>query len=117
MKLSFLLTRLRKKEKILLQQTMILPGKKNRIFKPGNECCIIRTNRKCFCTKSQGGGGSPVIRGFEANKVLIVIDGVRMNNAIFCGGHLQNVITIDNAALDKVEVLFGPASVFLEVMR
>ncbi len=61
--------------------------------------------------KSQGGGGSPVIRGFEANKVLLVIDGVRLNNAIFRGGHLQNVITMDNAILDKTEVLFGPASV------
>ena len=26
--------------------------------------------------KTQGGGGSPVIRGFEANRVLIVVDGV-----------------------------------------
>ena len=33
--------------------------------------------------KSQSGGGSPLIRGFEANRVLLVIDGVRMNNAIY----------------------------------
>ena len=33
--------------------------------------------------KSQGGGGSPVLRGFEANRVLLVVDGVRMNNAIY----------------------------------
>ena len=38
--------------------------------------------------KSQGGGGSPIIRGFEANRVLIVVDGVRMNNAIYRSGHL-----------------------------
>ena len=61
--------------------------------------------------KSQAGGGSPVIRGFEANKVLLVIDGVRMNNAIYRSGHLQNVITIDQSLLDKVEIVFGPGSV------
>ncbi len=96
---------------------MILPRKKIEFLNQVTSAALLEQTGNVFVQKSQGGGGSPVIRGFEANKVLIVIDGVRMNNAIFCGGHLQNVITIDNAALDKVEVLFGPASVFLEVMR
>jgi hemoglobin/transferrin/lactoferrin receptor protein len=60
--------------------------------------------------KSQQGGGSPIIRGFETNRVLIVVDGVRMNNAIYRGGHLQNVMTLDNSILDRVEVAFGPSS-------
>lgn len=60
--------------------------------------------------KSQAGGGSPVIRGFEANKVLMVVDGVRMNNAIYRGGHLQNVITVDQSLLDRMEILFGSGS-------
>ena len=33
--------------------------------------------------KSQFGGGSPVLRGMEANRVLLVVDGIRMNNAIY----------------------------------
>ena len=61
--------------------------------------------------KSQMGGGSPVIRGFEANKVLLVVDGVRMNNAIYRSGHLQNVITIDHSVLERTEIVFGPSSV------
>ena len=61
--------------------------------------------------KSQAGGGSPIIRGFEANRVLLVVDGVRMNNAIYRGGHLQDVITIDNAMLDRTEIIYGPSSV------
>ena len=61
--------------------------------------------------KSQGGGGSPVIRGFEANRVLLVVDGVRMNNAIYRSGHLQNAITISPNALERTEILFGPSSV------
>ena len=61
--------------------------------------------------KSQMGGGSPVIRGFEANKVLLVVDGVRMNNAIYRSGHLQNVITVDHSVLERTEIIFGPSSV------
>lgn len=61
--------------------------------------------------KSQGGGGSPVLRGFEANKVLLVCDGVRMNNAIYRGGHLQNALTIDALGIERMEILFGPSSV------
>jgi hemoglobin/transferrin/lactoferrin receptor protein len=60
--------------------------------------------------KSQQGGGSPMLRGFEASRVLLVIDGVRMNNAIYRAGHLQNVITMDNTVLDRMEILFGPSS-------
>jgi hemoglobin/transferrin/lactoferrin receptor protein len=63
-----------------------------------------------FVQKSQMGGGSPVIRGFEANKVLLVVDGVRMNNAIYRNGHLQNSISIDQAILERTELIFGPNS-------
>ncbi len=61
--------------------------------------------------KTQFGGGSPVLRGMEANRILLVVDGVRMNNAIYRKGHLQNSITVAPGMLDKTEVLFGPSSV------
>ncbi|MGB0883444.1 MAG: TonB-dependent receptor plug domain-containing protein [Flavobacteriales bacterium] len=61
--------------------------------------------------KSQAGGGSPNIRGNEANRVLLMIDGIRMNNAIYRGGHLQNSLTIDPSILANSEILFGPSSV------
>jgi len=61
--------------------------------------------------RSQLGGGSPNIRGFEANKVLLVLDGVRLNNAIYRSGHLQNIITIDEFILEDIEIVFGPSSV------
>lgn len=63
-----------------------------------------------FVQKSQQGGSSPVIRGFEASRVLLVIDGVRMNNLIYRSGHLQNAITVDQNMLESMEVLYGPAS-------
>jgi hemoglobin/transferrin/lactoferrin receptor protein len=60
--------------------------------------------------KSQQGGGSPQLRGFEASRIVLMIDGVRMNNLIYRAGHLQNVITVDNNLLDNVEILLGPSS-------
>ena len=57
--------------------------------------------------KSQQGGGSPVLRGFEASRVLLIVDGIRMNNLIYRAGHLQNVVTIDNNMVDRAEILFG----------
>lgn len=71
---------------------------------------LLQQTGEIFVQKSQLGGGSPVIRGFEANKVLIMIDGVRFNNLIFRGGHLQNVLRIDDNALSRVEVMFGAGS-------
>ncbi len=78
---------------------------------PQTSADMLENTGSIFIQKSQMGGGSPVIRGFEANKLLIVIDGVRMNNAIYRNGHLQNVISIDNGILERTEVIFGPASV------
>lgn len=63
-----------------------------------------------FIQKSQLGGGSPMIRGFATNRVLLVADGVRMNNAIYRSGNLQNVIQMDPLALENAEVIFGPGS-------
>jgi hemoglobin/transferrin/lactoferrin receptor protein len=60
--------------------------------------------------RSQQGGGSPVIRGFEASRVLLMVDGVRMNNAIYRAGHLQNIITVDPNILQNLEILYGPSS-------
>ena len=70
---------------------------------------LINTG-KVFVQKSQQGGSSPVLRGFEASRVLLVIDGVRMNNAIYRSGHLQNAITADQNSLSRVEVMYGPSS-------
>jgi len=64
-----------------------------------------------YIQKSQMGGGSPIIRGFEANRVLLVVDGVRMNNAIYRSGHLQNAITLDNSIIEKTSIIYGSNSV------
>ena len=60
--------------------------------------------------KSQQGGGSPIIRGFEASRILILVDGIRMNNLIFRAGHLQNVITVDENMLENIDLFYGSSS-------
>lgn len=72
---------------------------------------ILEGTGNIMVQKTQGGGGSPILRGFEANKILLVVDGVRLNNAIYRNGHLQNSITIDHAILNRTEVIFGPTSI------
>ncbi|MBO0934303.1 TonB-dependent receptor plug domain-containing protein [Fibrella aquatilis] len=75
-----------------------------------NTADMLQQTGNVFVQRSQGGGGSPVLRGFEASRVLLVVDGIRVNNAIFRAGHLQNVLRIDPAILERAEVLFGPGS-------
>lgn len=77
---------------------------------PQTTADLLRSTGKVFVQKSQQGGGSPMIRGFASNSVLLVIDGVRMNNLIYRGGNLQNVITIDPNIISNSEVIFGPGS-------
>ncbi|HOZ16037.1 MAG TPA: TonB-dependent receptor [Tenuifilaceae bacterium] len=78
---------------------------------PQTTADLLGSTGDVFIQKSQQGGGSPMIRGFATNRLLIVVDGVRMNNAIFRSGNLQNVISLDAFAFEKTEVVFGPSSV------
>ncbi len=70
----------------------------------------LEATGEVYVQRSQMGGGSPIVRGFEANRILLVLDGVRLNNAIYREGHLQNSITVDPAMLERAEVIFGAGS-------
>lgn len=78
---------------------------------PQTAADLLGVSGKVYIQKSQQGGGSPMIRGFATNRLLYTVDGVRMNNAIFRGGNIQNVISLDPFATENTEVLFGPGSV------
>ncbi len=78
---------------------------------PQTSADLLQNSGKIFVQKSQLGGGSPMIRGFATNRLLLSVDGVRMNNAIFRGGNIQNIISIDPFNIKNTEVLFGPGSV------
>lgn len=78
---------------------------------PQTSADLLENTGNVYIQKSQLGGGSPMIRGFSTNRLLITVDGVRMNNAIFRGGNLQNVISIDPLSIQNTEVTLGAGSV------
>ncbi|MCB9198790.1 MAG: TonB-dependent receptor [Flavobacteriales bacterium] len=78
---------------------------------PQTTADLLAVSGKVYIQKSQQGGGSPMIRGFATNRLLYTVDGVRMNTAIFRGGNIQNVISLDPFAIRNTEVIFGPGSV------
>lgn len=99
------------------QETKNIPYKviavrpsKIRMHNPQTTADLLSYSDEVFIQKSQLGGGSPMIRGFATNRVLISVDGVRMNTAIFRSGNLQNVISLDPFSLEKNEIVFGPGS-------
>ena len=96
--------------KTTADRRVILHSKEIERLNTQNTADLLEKRAGINVQKSQMGGGSPVIRGFEANRILLVVDGVRLNNAIYRGGHLQNIISIDNASLEQVEIIFGPSS-------
>jgi len=100
------------------QNSKEIPNKITRIQKkeivfnnPQTTADLLSQTNEVFVQKSQLGGGSPMIRGFATNSVLLVVDGVRMNNAIYREGNLQNVISLDANTIESSEIIFGPGSV------
>ena len=92
------------------QQAIVLTARGIAKVNAGVTGDLLSESGQVFVQKSQQGGSSPVLRGFEASRVLLLVDGIRMNNAIYRAGHLQNAVTIDQNMLESVEVLFGPGS-------
>jgi hemoglobin/transferrin/lactoferrin receptor protein len=98
------------KKKNIVQKIDIISSSYIKKANAQNMGDLLMSTGNVFVQKSQQGGSSPVIRGFEASRVLFVVDGVRMNNLIYRSGHLQNIITVDQNILESAELLQGPSS-------
>ncbi len=61
--------------------------------------------------KTNHGGGSPVIRGLVGNQVLLLVDGIRLNNATYRYGPNQYLSTIDPGIIERVDAIRGSGSV------
>lgn len=57
------------------------------------------------------GGGSAFVRGLTGNQILIVVDGVRLNDSTTRFGPNQSLNSIDPTVVERVEVIRGPGSV------
>lgn len=77
---------------------------------PATTADMLAAGNEVYIQKSQLGGGSPMLRGFAANRILFIVDGVRMNNAIYRSGNLQNILQADVNSVESAEVIFGPGT-------
>ena len=98
-------------KKDIPQKIISLNSESVQFVNPQTSADLLESSGQVYIQKSQLGGGSPMIRGFSTNRLLITVDGVRMNNAIFRGGNLQNVIAIDPFSIENTEVTLGAGSV------
>jgi outer membrane receptor protein involved in Fe transport len=62
--------------------------------------------------KTNHNGGAPVIRGMMGNQILVMVDGIRLNNAIYRFGPNQYLNTLDPGTISRIEVIRGPGSVY-----
>jgi TonB-dependent heme/hemoglobin receptor len=72
---------------------------------------ILTGTEGVLIQKTNAGGGSPYIRGLIGKQVLIMVDGVRLNNSYYRFGPHQYLNTIDPGIIDRIEVVRGPSSV------
>jgi hemoglobin/transferrin/lactoferrin receptor protein len=61
--------------------------------------------------KTNHGGGSPIIRGLVGNQVLLLVDGIRLNNATCRYGPNQYLSTVDPGLIERIEATRGSGSV------
>jgi hemoglobin/transferrin/lactoferrin receptor protein len=61
--------------------------------------------------QTSAGHGTVILRGMVGNQVLLLLDGVRLNNATVRDGPNQSLSLIDPERVERVEVVRGPGSV------
>ncbi|RLB54713.1 MAG: hypothetical protein DRI90_20010, partial [Deltaproteobacteria bacterium] len=64
-----------------------------------------------FVQQTNHGGGSPIVHGLIGPQVLLLFDGVRLNNSTYRTGPLQYLNLVDPLSVSRIEVLRGPGSV------
>jgi outer membrane receptor protein involved in Fe transport len=72
---------------------------------------LLMNETGIFVQQTNYGGGSPIVRGLMGKQIVILLDGVRINNATFRFGPLQYLNTIDISAVERIEIVRGVESV------
>lgn len=72
---------------------------------------VLMEEAGVFVQQTNYGGGSPIIRGLVGKQILILIDGVRLNNGVYRFGPIQYLATIDLSSVERIEIVRGVGSV------
>ena len=66
-----------------------------------------------FLQQTTPGQGAVIIRGLKGSSILHLVDGIRLNNAIFRSSPTQYLALVPPAAVERIEVLRGsPTSLY-----
>lgn len=80
-------------------------------FQPRTTPEALMGSAGVFIQKTNHGGGSPFVRSLTGNQNLLMIDGIRLNNATYRYGPNQYFNTIDLFSVGSIEVARGTGSV------
>ncbi len=105
-------SRTKSPKKSIAKQVKVIDYNETLKVQPGTAADLLSSAGNILVQKTQGGSGSPVIRGLEANRVLLVMDGIRLNNAISRTGHLHTAVSINPLILDRTEIIYGPSAIY-----
>lgn len=72
---------------------------------------VLMEEAGIFVQQTNYGGGSPIIRGLVGKQILILVDGVKLNNATYRFGPVQYLNTIDLNLVERIEIVRGVGSV------
>jgi len=66
-----------------------------------------------YLQQTTPGQGSAIVRGLKGSEILHIVDGMRLNNAIFRNAPTQYLALVSPGTIDRIEVLRGaPASLY-----
>jgi len=72
---------------------------------------LLKEEPGVLVQKTTHGHGTPILRGQIGKDVLLLFNGIRLNNSTFRSGGNQYMNTVDQETLEKIEIVRGPGSV------
>src|SRR5688572_26071980 len=72
----------------------------------------LRGEPGTYVQQTTPGQGIPIIRGLKGSEVLHLVDGFRLNNAIFRNAPNQYLALVDAWNLERIEVVRGPLAAY-----
>ncbi|MEE8116126.1 MAG: TonB-dependent receptor [Gemmatimonadales bacterium] len=72
---------------------------------------LLRDIAGVHVQQTSAGQGAVILRGLIGNQVLLLVNGIPLNNGTYRDGPGQYLATIDPETIERIDVIRGPASV------